>query len=86
MRKTSKNPGTIPATAGEENDSFIREHPTLGRKNAIGSHDSLCWYCDNALGGCSWSMDFEPVDGWDARHTAKYNAYRVFNCPRFVRG
>lgn len=29
--------------------------------------DSLCWYCSNAYGGCSWSgRSKEPVDGWDA--------------------
>ena len=27
---------------------------------------TLCWKCERACGGCSWSADLIPVDGWDA--------------------
>lgn len=30
---------------------------------------TLCWRCANACGGCSWSADFVPVDGWNAIST-----------------
>lgn len=72
---------------GEENDdAYIRSHPTMGRKNAVGSHDSLCWHCKYALGGCSWSDGFKPVEGWDAKHTPRYSAFKVYNCPQFKKG
>lgn len=27
---------------------------------------TLCWKCAHACGGCSWSADFIPVNGWNA--------------------
>ena len=63
---------------------------------------SLCWYCANAVPtdkmGCSWSMDFEPVDGWtaditDAMHRNELgsesraygkHAFCVHDCPSFI--
>ena len=27
---------------------------------------TLCWSCDNAFGGCSWSRESKPVPGWMA--------------------
>lgn len=69
----------------EKDDAYIRSHPTMGRKNAVGSHDSLCWYCKRAYGSCSWSSNFIPVAGWDAK-PSKYSSYRVYGCPKFIRG
>lgn len=54
--------------------------------------ESLCWDCANACGLCSWSHDFTPVPGWDARATKLYNnnkgrfidSYHVIECPEFV--
>lgn len=87
MKEKSTKPDTGPLGDGEENnDAYIKSHPTMGRRNAVGTHDSLCWHCRNALGGCSWSMRFEPVEGWDAKHTKRYNSYKVYSCPQFVRG
>lgn len=51
-----------------------------------------CWDCKNAVGGCSWSSRFIPVDGWDARETtirgvpagARTPSYHVISCPEFV--
>lgn len=31
--------------------------------------ETLCWTCENACGGCSWSKKFEPVEGWKAKKT-----------------
>lgn len=60
--------------------------------------DTLCWSCDNACGGCSWSRSLTPVEGWDAErrdvliqhenkngHWSKYEeSYIVYGCPEFV--
>lgn len=67
--------------------------------------DSLCWECRNAvpnlekLCGCSWSLFFIPVEGWDAEPTRINNgnrtdnqalppsrSYHVFSCPYFEKG
>lgn len=61
---------------------------------------TICWDCRNAVPddkyGCSWSMDFIPVEGWKAEQTTimgysygkkkKYNtSYSVKKCPLFIR-
>lgn len=62
---------------------------------------TLCWCCAKATtGGCSWSANFVPVEGWEATptiikeglltpsETGKYyresHSYRVHSCPEFV--
>ena len=54
--------------------------------------NTLCWGCQNACGGCSWS-DYDerkPVDGWAAeRVPIKLNGvwgttYNVIACPEFI--
>lgn len=62
---------------------------------------TICWECANAVPdrnigrGCSWSMDFEPVEGWTAERTKiknrgkvaeESNSYQVIACPEFVEG
>jgi len=48
----------------------------------------LCWNCvhavPDAVYGCPWSKDFEPVEGWRAEKTN--NSYRITNCPLFELG
>lgn len=56
--------------------------------------DTICWECKNAVGGCSWSRELEPVDGWQAIPTKiKANgnnqiimtdSYIVRGCPEFI--
>lgn len=59
--------------------------------------ESLCWTCQNAVpnkeNGCSWSINFKPVKGWDAirqdvmhnggkeRWTRPLESYKVRKCP-----
>lgn len=55
----------------------------------------LCWLCDKACGGCSWSKDFTPVPGWKAKPTklVRYveatrkkvytDSYAIQECPEF---
>jgi hypothetical protein len=49
-----------------------------------------CWICKNAFGGCSWSREFKPVEGWTAErndmkvHNRWDESYIVDDCPEFV--
>ena len=52
---------------------------------------SLCFDCQNACCGCSWSRSFVPVPGWMAVPTVavsgqgmRKRSYRVIACPEFV--
>lgn len=55
--------------------------------------ETLCWSCRNFAGGCSWSREFKPVDGWRARKIKRlYNvnlkgnhgSFIVFECPQYI--
>lgn len=80
---------------------YLREETYYERKkhkkNKIGRpkghKDSLCWYCEKACGGCSWSRKLIPVEGWKAKKVKNkdYNdetipCYKVIECPEFVEG
>ena len=52
----------------------------------------LCWTCQNAVGGCSWSNgSFTPIKGWTAEptsyHYSKCNCeqgYAISACPEYI--
>lgn len=56
---------------------------------------NICWDCKKAVGRCSWSRDFTPVEGWDAENvpyqpwetqSVKYrDTYIIRGCPEFER-
>lgn len=61
----------------------------------------LCFDCKKAVGGCSWSRTYTPVDGWTAEPTmikqdgkmgrlGRANngipSYQITQCPQFERG
>lgn len=46
---------------------------------------TLCWDCSHACGGCEWSDDFMPVDGWKAVYKEDKDSYSVYECPKFLR-
>ena len=57
-------------------------------------HDTICWECEKASGGCSWSRDFIPVEGWNAVPTKiqqrnsdgksiSIDSFDVVECPEF---
>lgn len=60
----------------------------------MGAHapQTLCWYCKNACGGCSWSKSFKPVKGWTATYRPVNifkrlaDSYFVHECPEFEEG
>ena len=43
---------------------------------------TLCWVCQNCFGGCSWSSEYIPVEGWKAKKTP--TSYLVLSCPEFL--
>jgi hypothetical protein len=61
--------------------------------------ESLCWTCANSVPnheegrGCSWSINFQPVDGWTAtptklraaRNGPPVDSFCVMACPKFMR-
>ena len=55
-------------------------------------HPQPCWTCRNYAGGCSWSQKYpEPVKGWDATPTTKYQgnagevtSFAIHYCPEYV--
>lgn len=69
--------------------SYHKKKPTVKK-------DTLCWDCQNACCGCSWSRTFTPVKGWvaeptvityktgDTLHTT--DTYKIFECPEFKKG
>lgn len=48
----------------------------------------LCWSCTKACGGCSWSKDLIPVEGWDAdpnvHSDGEIYGYVIRFCPEYV--
>jgi hypothetical protein len=53
-----------------------------------GSQPTLCWDCAKATGGCRWSDQFQPIEGWTAVPTLTdklYESYIVIDCPEFKR-
>ena len=54
------------------------------------NNEQLCWRCQKACGGCSWSRNFEPVEGWEATPTVvkdsvgDIDSYKITGCPEFV--
>ena len=49
---------------------------------------TICWECEKTCGGCSWSREFKPVDGWEAVETTDCTGDKSFlvrKCPEFVR-
>lgn len=50
--------------------------------------NTLCWSCRNAVGYCSWSQSFKPVDGWQAIPTKVKTAgdtFVVISCPCYIK-
>ena len=68
---------------------YYRKKPynPANRKN---KNESLCWNCKNCFGGCSWSKDFAPVEGWKATETyipmngEHAQSYKVIECPQYI--
>lgn len=49
------------------------------------TQEQPCWTCWNCFDGCSWSIDFTPVKGWDADEIMKDGdiTYQINYCPEY---
>lgn len=79
----------IKAKYRQQQEYFKRKKVKRGRKP--NSKEALCWTCQNACGGCSWSRNLIPVEGWKAKEikNASYSvikSYKVIECPEFEEG
>ena len=69
---------------------YITKKRDQRKVDYTGKGFSKCWTCQNACGGCSWSREFVPVSGWEAKPT--YNAanreyaqsFHVYDCPEYI--
>ena len=64
-------------------------------KNNKRWNEQPCWDCKNACGGCSWSKNFTPVNGWVVEKVpfksglldnSNDYTYKIFECPEFTKG
>ena len=52
-------------------------------------NEQLCWSCQNACGGCSWSKNLIPVVGWNATpilvkdEEGDIRTYKIVKCPQY---
>lgn len=56
-----------------------------------GKQKQLCEECRNACGGCRWSDELLPVDGWSAEPSKIYidkhkpvDSFHVIECPMYI--
>ena len=53
------------------------------------SSQQPCWTCKNYVDGCSWSREFKPVHGWDAKKVKREEGnvgYKILYCPEYEEG
>lgn len=56
----------------------------------VQSRANICFRCQKAICGCSWSREFVPVDGWTAEPVILKGfgkdvpSYHITACPEFV--
>lgn len=70
-------------------DCGCRKARRMGDPPAV---NQPCWSCEKYAGRCSWSKkNPEPVKGWDAVPTVKYQgrhdemkSFAIFHCPEYV--
>lgn len=63
----------------------------VDRRSGHSQSKQICWTCQNACGGCSWSSEFIPVKGWKAKPTKLKvqeglfsDSYNILYCPEYV--
>jgi hypothetical protein len=75
-----------------EHKLYSISHPKSTTKRVCThKHDTLCWNCQNACCGCSWSREFLPVAGWKAEPSIltsithrSITSYDVISCPQYL--
>lgn len=65
--------------------------PRKRRKRQTAVSKQLCWTCQRATGGCSWSDNLQPVEGWTAKPSiirdsgmVEIPTYSISDCPLYV--
>ena len=76
-------------------ERFIAEYPKRKayKVNITGKREQLCCSCTKFCGGCSWSRNFTPVEGWDAVPTVikqsrcpDVHSFSIVRCPEYEMG
>lgn len=90
-----KNRFTTVEIIADELGIYVEYAKKRTRVINAGSRGTLCWKCKNAYGQCSWSSEFQAVDGWDAKPTIIRNlingeernidSFDVKRCPLFIK-
>lgn len=72
----------------------VKYQSSVRPKRRKDAYETICWTCQNATGGCSWSRNLTPVDGWKAeikkiKNTNKLgttyaDSYKVISCPEYI--
>lgn len=99
MRNAYARAGTVCARDdGDKYDIDIRGSKRKYTMTEFNRAKQICFDCKKAVGGCSWSKKFEPVEGWVAEPTfiKQYGrqesalnvtqSYRIISCPQFEEG
>lgn len=61
----------------------------IARERMLRKRLAICWYCENAEGGCEWTRCFKPVPGWDAEprivkdDEGDIRTYHIRSCPKY---
>ena len=79
-------------TNSAKKDYCSKRCRTVAAKKRRDASGQLCWLCEKATGGCSWSGCFKPIPGWVASMVevkdkeGSYNTYKIVSCPEFIKG
>ena len=84
------NEGKLRAVKGGR-DWIIEKNEIERFVIAHGKQKQLCATCGRACGGCRWSDELLPVDGWNAEQTQIFidkrkpvDSFHVIECPMYI--
>lgn len=70
--------------------AVIKDLPGIDALGVLMKSETICWSCAKAGGDCSWSLNYKPVEGWQAvRSDVKtgvddyVESYIVLTCPQY---
>ena len=86
----------FPIRQKDTGESYIASFPDEAKSYANPkprrTKEQLCCTCSKAYGGCSWSRNFKPVEGWTANPTIithgdrTMDSFEIIECPEWERG
>jgi hypothetical protein len=92
IKKRCENCGEIFITKSERKKYCSKECRREATKKLREANEQPCWRCERACGGCTWSKNGKPVDGWEATPTiirdyiGDFPSYKITYCPEFIKG